>query len=207
MDQNHRNNYFISKTDNNEMKLAITLQRELIITKTEVIMKTIYECSQRKSVNWGYLAVWSFAVFSTMYLISRGIFNLTMALLLLMALILTPSIMAFFLFPLYIVADDEGVGIRTLARTNHIPYANIDRIVRVDGQKLLSRIPLIKVFGSGGVFGYVGWPHLKGIGNIRSYVVDEKNVFLIIRKKGIPVAISVNDPDEFLPYYLKGGEI
>lgn len=30
MDQIHRKNYFISKTDNNEMKLAITLQRELI---------------------------------------------------------------------------------------------------------------------------------------------------------------------------------
>ena len=65
---------------------------------------------------------------------------------------------------------------------------------------------MIRVFGSGGLFGYIGRPHLKGIGNIRSYVVDEKNVFLIIRKKGIPVAISVNDPDEFLPYYLKGGE-
>ena len=185
------------------------MQRELFRTKTEAIMKTIYECShsQWKSVNWVWVAVWFFAVFSMMHLISKGIFSLTIAsLLVLMVLILIPCIGGFFFVPIYIVADDEGVGIRTLARTKHIPYANIDRIVRVDGQKLLSRIPLIKVFGSGGVFGYVGWPHLKGIGNIRSYVVDEKNVFLIIRKKGIPVAISVNDPDEFLPYYLKGGE-
>ena len=168
-------------------------------------MKTIYECSQRKSVNWGYLAVWSFAVFSTMYLISRGIFNLTMALLLLMALILTPSIMAFFLFPLYIVADDEGVGIRTLARTKHIPYANIDRIIRVNEQHLFSRFSTIRVFGTRSAVGYLGWIHLKGIGTIRSFVIDEKNVFFIIRNQGIPIAISVNDPDGFLPYYLKGG--
>ena len=169
-------------------------------------MKTIYECSQRRSVNWGYIAVWLFAVCGMMYIISRGIINLIPALVFMAIILFLPSIFVFFLYPLYIVADDEGVGIRTLARTNLIPYANIDRIERVDGQQLLSRVPGIKVFGSGGVFGYVGRLHLKGIGTIRSYVVDEKNVFIIIRKKGIPVAISVNDPDEFLPYYLKGGE-
>ena len=167
-------------------------------------MKTIYECSHRK-VNWGFLAVWLIAVLGMMHIISKGIYNLIPVLVIMAILLILPFIYVFFLFPTYIVADDEGVGIRTLARTNRIPYANIDRIVRVDGQQLISRIPMIKVFGSGGIFGYVGWPHLKGIGTIRSYVIDEKNVFVIIRKEGIPVAISVDDPDEFLPYYLKGG--
>ena len=111
-------------------------------------MKTIYECSQRKSVNWASLAVWFFAVFGMMYLISKGIFNLPIALLVLMTIILIPSFHGFFLVPIYIVADDEGVGIRTLARTKHVPYANIDRIIRVDEQQLFSRVSTIRVFGS-----------------------------------------------------------
>ena len=190
------------------MKRAITLQRELFRTKTEAIMKTIYECShsQWKSVNWVWVAVWFFAVFSMMHLISKGIFSLTIAsLLVLMVLILIPCIGGFFFVPIYIVADDEGVGIRTLARTKHIPYASIDRIIRVNEQHLFSRFSTIRVFGTRSAVGYLGWIHLKGIGTIRSFVIDEKNVFFIIRNQGIPIAISVNDPDGFLPYYLKGG--
>ena len=171
-------------------------------------MKTIYECLQSKSVKWVsaiFYAVVILSVFVLMYLVAKGIYNLIIAWVI-MALILIPSILSFFIFPMYIVADDEGVGVRTLARTKQIPYENIDRIVRVDEQPLFSPISTIRLFGSGGVFGYIGWFRSKGIGTFLSYATDEKNVFLIYRKKGKPVAISVNDPDEFLPYCLKGGE-
>ena len=171
-------------------------------------MKTIYECLQSKSVKWVsaiFYAVVILSVFVMMYIVAKGIYNLIIAWVI-MALILIPSILSFFIFPMYIVADDEGVGVWTLARTKQIPYENIDRIVRVDEQPLFSPISTIRLFGSGGVFGYIGWFRSKGIGTFLSYATDEKNVFLIYRKKGKPVAISVNDPDEFLPYYLKGGE-
>ena len=171
-------------------------------------MKTIYECLQSKSVKWISAIFYSIvilSVFVIMYQLAKGVFNLTTAWVV-MALILIPSILSFFIFPMYVVADDEGVGVRTLARTKLIPYENIDRIVRVDEQPLFSRLSTIRLFGSGGVFGYIGWFRSKGIGTFLSYATDEKNVFLIYRKKGTPVAISVNDPDEFLPYYLKGGE-
>lgn len=171
-------------------------------------MKTIYECLQSKSVKWIsaiFYSVVVLSVFVMMYLVARGIYNLIIAWVI-MALILIPSILSFFIFPMYIVADEEGVGVRTLARTKLIPYENIDRIVRADEQPQFFSISTIRLFGSGGVFGYIGWFHSKGIGTFLSYATDEKNVFLIYRKKGIPVAISVNDPDEFLPYYLKGGD-
>ena len=171
-------------------------------------MKTIYECLQSKSVKWVsaiFYTIVILSVFVMMYLVARGICNLIIGWVI-MALILIPSILSFFIFPVYIVADDEGVGVRTLARTKQIPYENIDRIVRVDEQPLFSPISTIRLFGSGGVFGYIGWFRSKGIGTFLSYATDEKNVFLIYRKKGKPVAISVNDPDEFMPYYLKGGE-
>jgi len=171
-------------------------------------MKTIYECLQSKSVKWLstiFYSVVVLSVFVMMYLVARGIYNIITAWVV-MAFILIPSILSFFIFPIYIVADDEGIGVRTLARTKRIPYENIDRIVRVEEQLLFSRISTIRLFGAGGVFGYIGWFRSKGIGTFLSYATDEKNVFLIYRKKGKPVAISVNDPDEFLPYYLKGGE-
>ena len=171
-------------------------------------MKTIYECLQSKSVKWLstiFYSVVVLSVFVMMYLVARGIYNIITAWVV-MAFILIPSILSFFIFPIYIVADDEGIGVRTLARTKRIPYENIDRIVRVEEQLLFSHISTIRLFGAGGVFGYIGWFRSKGIGTFLSYATDEKNVFLIYRKKGKPVAISVNDPDEFLPYYLKGGE-
>ena len=171
-------------------------------------MKTIYECLQSKSVKWISAIFYSIvilSVFVIMHQLAKGVFNLTTAWVI-MALILIPSILSFFIFPMYVVADDEGVGVRTLARTKLIPYENIDRIVRVDEQPLFSGLSTIRLFGSGGVFGYIGWFRSKGIGTFLSYATDEKNVFLIYRKNGTPVAISVNDPDEFLPYYLKGGE-
>ena len=36
-------------------------------------------------------------------------------------------------------------------------------------------------------------------------ITDEKKSFMIYRKDGLPIARSVSDPEEFLPYYLKGG--
>ena len=63
----------------------------------------------------------------------------------------------------------------------------------------------IRLFGVGGVFGYIGWFRTKGIGTFRSYVTDPKKAFLIYRNKGLPIAISVSEPDEFMPYYMKGG--
>ena len=117
-------------------------------------MKTIYECLQSKSVKWISAIFYSIvilSVFVMMYLVARGIYNLIIGWVI-MALILIPSILSFFIFPVYIVADDEGVGVRTLARTKQIPYENIDRIVRVDEQPLFSPISTIRLFGSGGVF-------------------------------------------------------
>ena len=64
----------------------------------------------------------------------------------------------------------------------------------------------IRLFGVGGVFGYIGWFRTNGVGTFLSYVTDAKKAFLIHRTKGLPVAISVSEPDEFMPYYMKGGQ-
>ncbi|MBQ9642030.1 MAG: hypothetical protein IJV06_10810 [Bacteroidaceae bacterium] len=190
-------------------------------------MKTIYECSQSKGVKW--ITALSFlmiilAILLEMYYVSQGM-DVTKAVVV-TAILLVASISCFFVFPLYIVADDEGIGIRTFLRTIRIRYENIDHIERFDSQHrlfvqdgkiakvgvgsslqagLFGVTNTIRLFGIGGVFGYIGWFRTKGIGTFRSYVTDANKVFLIYRTKGLPIAISVSEPDEFMPYYMKGG--
>jgi uncharacterized membrane protein YobD (UPF0266 family) len=191
-------------------------------------MKTIYECSQSKKIKW-FTAIFFFvvilAILVEMYFVSKGI-NVTAAIIV-TAILLVASFSCFFVFPMYIIADEEGIGIRTLFHTKRILYEDIDYIERVDEQRRLfinngkiCKITLgtsyqwgplssgntIRQFGIGGIFGYIGWFHTKGIGTFLAYVTDEKKAFLIHRTNGIPVAISVSEPDEFMPYYMKGGK-
>lgn len=191
-------------------------------------MKTIYECSQSKMVKWItaiFILVMVLGVLTEIYYVSKGM-DVTVAIIV-SAVLLAVAFSCFFVFPLYIISDDEGIGVRTLARTIRIPFENIDHIERMDDKHplfinngkigkatlgfsyqwgMFSAGNTIRLFGIGGVFGYIGWFRTKGIGTFLSYVTDEKNAFLIYRIKGKPVAISVTEPDEFMPFYLKGGE-
>lgn len=190
-------------------------------------MKTIYECSQSKSVKWVtaiFIVAMVLGVLTEMYYVSKGM-NVTGAIIV-SAVLLAIAFSCFLVFPMYIITDDEGIGIRTLLWTKRIPYESIDHIERMDQQHplfinkgkignatlgfkyqmgFLSAGNTIRLFGIGGVFGYIGWFRTKGIGTFLSFVTDAKKSFLIYRTKGMPIAISVNEPDEFMPYYLKGG--
>lgn len=190
-------------------------------------MKTIYECSQSKSVKWIttiFILVMILSILAEIYFVSQGM-DVTAAIII-SATLLAVLFSCFLVFPLYIITDDEGIGIRTLVRTKRIFYEDIDHIERFDNQHrlfinkgkvgkatlgfsyqwgLFSAGNTIRLFGIGGVFGYIGWFRTKGIGTFLSYVTDANKAFLIYRTKGKPIAISVSEPDEFMPYYLKGG--
>ena len=114
---------------------------------------------------------------------------------------------SFLVFPIYIISDEEGLGIKTLLWTKRIPFQDIDHIERLEGGNWFFSIRkgAVRIFGVGGVFGFIGLFRLKEVGNFWSYVTDEKKAFIIYRKNGLPIAISVSEPDEFLPFYLKGG--
>lgn len=186
-------------------------------------MKKIYECSQSKMVKWIttiFLLAMVIGVLTEMYYVSKGM-NVIGAIIV-SAILLAVAFLCFLIFPMYIITDDEGIGVRTMLRTIRIPYENIDHIERVGediqlfGAKNSVHVistgvkrnlfgASIRLFGVGGVFGYIGWFRTKGIGTFRSYVTDPKKAFLIYRNKGLPIAISVSEPDEFMPYYMKGG--
>ena len=190
-------------------------------------MKTIYECSQSKGIKWVtafFFLIVVFSILALVYAVSKGM-SPTLAIIF-VSILLVISFFCFLVCPMYIITDDEGIGIRTPVRTIKIPYENIDHIERFGEQRQLfvfkgqiGKITLgtsfrigmfsagntMRQFGIGGVFGYIGWFSTKDIGTFLSFVTDTKKVFLIYRINGEPIAISVSEPDEFLPYYLKGG--
>ena len=170
-------------------------------------MKTIYECSQSKGIKWGtaiFFVLMFLAILTVIYRVSNGL-EVTTALVV-AGLLIVSSVSCFLVFPMYVIADDEGIGIRTLLRTKRISYESIDHIERVgERNSLFGFTSAVRLFGVGGVFGYIGWFRTKGIGTFRSYVTDPKKAFLIYRNKGLPIAISVSEPDEFMPYFMKGG--
>ena len=170
-------------------------------------MKTIYECPQSKGVRVS--TVLAFLFLLVVLLLEIYFFTemgRSLEAVILTSVLLLVAFSSFLVFPLYIISDDEGIGIRTLIRTRRISFQEIERIERLDsGERLFGIKDAVRLFGVGGVFGFIGWFRMKGIGTFRSYITDEKKAFLIFRKNGLPIAISVSEPDEFLPYYLKGG--
>ena len=170
-------------------------------------MKTIYECPQSKGVRVSTALALVFvlvALILEIYFFTE--MGRSLEAVILTSVLLLVAFSSFLVFPLYIISDDEGIGIRTLIRTRRISFQEIERIERLDsGERLFGIKDSVRLFGVGGVFGFIGWFRMKGIGTFRSYITDEKKAFLIFRKNGLPIAISVSEPDEFLPYYLKGG--
>ena len=116
-------------------------------------MKTIYECSQSKGIKWFtaiFFLIIVLAILLEIYYVSKGA-NLNEAILV-TALLLVIPFSCFLIFPMYIISDDEGIGIRTLARTIRIPFENIDHIERMDGQRpLFGATKTIRLLGDHGV--------------------------------------------------------
>ena len=173
--------------------------------KTFKTMKTIYECSRSKAMNYLTIASFIIIIASIVYVLFMMIYqHMPIWEGVLVILILVGALFAPFLtYPQYIIVTDEGIGIHTLARTRLIPYSNIETIERLD--KSCIQGGTIRLFGIGGMLGNIGWFRNSQLGTFRAYITDSDKVFLIRLKEGKPIAISVSEPDDFMPFYLKGG--
>lgn len=168
-------------------------------------MKTIYECSRSKAMNYLTIASFIIIIASIVYILFMMIYqHMPVWEGVLVIIILVGALFAPFLtYPQYIIVTDEGIGIHTLARTRLIPYSNIETIERLD--KSCIQGGTIRLFGIGGMLGNIGWFRNSQLGTFRAYITDSNKVFLIRLKQGKPIAISVSEPDDFMPFYLKGG--
>lgn len=168
-------------------------------------MKTIYECSRSKAMNYLTIAGFVIIIASIVYVLLMMIYlHMPIWEGVLVIIILVGALFAPFLtYPQYIIVTDEGIGIHTLARTRLIPYSNIETIERLD--KSCIQGGTIRLFGIGGMLGNIGWFRNSQLGTFRAYITDTEKAFLIRLKQGKPIAISVSEPDDFMPFYLKGG--
>lgn len=173
--------------------------------KTFKTMKTIYECSRSKAMNYLTIASFIIIIASIVYVLLMMIYQHmpvwegVLVILILVGALFSP----FLTYPQYIIVTDDGIGIHTLARTRLIPYSNIETIERLD--KSCIQGGTIRLFGIGGMLGNIGWFRNNQLGTFRAYITDSDKVFLIRLKQGKPIAISVSEPDDFMPFYLKGG--
>lgn len=166
-------------------------------------MKTIYECSRSKKMTYLTIAGFIIIIASIVYTLCMMVYqHMPIWEGIAVILILAGALFAPFLsYPQYIIVTDDGIGIHTLARTRFIPYSNIETIERLD--KSFMHVGTIRLFGISGMLGNIGWFRNSQLGTFRAYITDSDKVFLIRLKQGKPIAISVSEPDDFMPYHLK----
>jgi hypothetical protein len=56
----------------------------------------------------------------------------------------------------------------------------------------------LRLFGSGGLYGYFGYFMFKGIGRVHMYATNRHNLVLLADQKGGKVLVSPNDPENFV---------
>lgn len=94
------------------------------------------------------------------------------------------------LLPLSIEVNDRGVRVNRVIGSKTIKYGDI-------AETGLSYTPgALKLCGSGGFFGNLGWYKAEGFGVYFSYVLDKSQAFYIVLKDGKRYMLSCDNPDE-----------
>ena len=87
----------------------------------------------------------------------------------------------------------QGFRIERLRNIITIPYNQI-----LDVQRGKWTWKAVRLGGSGGLYGYLGFFHLFGIGNVWMYVTNRHKMVLLETKKGVKYAFSPEDPEGFV---------
>lgn len=89
--------------------------------------------------------------------------------------------------------SSQSVGIERIRNTITIDYNQILNI-----QKLKWTWKALRLGGSGGLYGYLGYYHLFGVGKVWMYVSNRHKMVLLETKNGIKYAFSPKNPDDFI---------
>ena len=91
-------------------------------------------------------------------------------------LLAAPLLSGLFIAPLAIRIGDEAIQIRRPVGCTAIPVGQIVSVQRVDFSEIRHAI---RLFGSGGIFGYVGWFYNSRYGRFLMYATETDNLVLI----------------------------
>jgi len=87
----------------------------------------------------------------------------------------------------------QGLEIERLRNTILILYNQISTVQRGKWTWKAARLG-----GSGGLYGYLGFYHVFGIGKVWMYVTNRHKMVLLETKKGVKYAFSPDDPEDFV---------
>lgn len=93
------------------------------------------------------------------------------------------------LMPRGVSKNEKGLTVHLLAKNIHIPA---DEIVSVEAYPMDEKT--IRVFGSGGVFGYIGVFSNDKVGEFVCYATDWSNSYIIRRRNKRPIVITIENP-------------
>lgn len=105
-------------------------------------------------------------------------------------LIVVVLLVTFALTPLRVIVEEKGVTVRLMCGRKFVPR---DQIVKVVPFK--NDAGTIRLFGSGGLFGFTGIFRNAELGVFSCLATDLKKSYVIYRKDKRPVVISVDDPE------------
>lgn len=91
-------------------------------------------------------------------------------------LLAAPIISGLFIAPLYIAVNDDKVRIRKPLASVEIPVRDIVSVQKIHFNEIRDAI---RTFGSGGLFGFVGYFKNNGFGRFLMYATETKNLVLI----------------------------
>lgn len=97
----------------------------------------------------------------------------------------------------YVLADGE-LHIERLGWQNRVALAGV---VSVNADPEAMRGSL-RLFGSGGLFGFFGWFRNKTLGTYRAYGTDPKNT-VVLKLKNRTIVITPHDPERFVEETLR----
>jgi hypothetical protein len=61
----------------------------------------------------------------------------------------------------------------------------------------------LRLFGSGGLYGYFGYFYMKHIGSVRMYATNRDSMVLLVDEKGKKILVSPNEVDRFIQQLKK----
>mgnify|MGYP004442821831 CR=1 FL=1 len=94
-----------------------------------------------------------------------------------------------FIWPIRLTVSDKEIKVFRLIGWFKVSVADVNSVVVIeDGKQFFNK--LIRTFGSGGVYGYLGWFKHEKYGKIRMFATDMEQCFLLKLKNDKVIVIS-----------------
>ncbi|RLF18596.1 MAG: hypothetical protein DRZ82_07960 [Thermoprotei archaeon] len=143
----------------------------------------------------GILALDTFIIYITvMEFIQEAPPLISLVIFLLISLTIGILVITYLLSPREYQLTRDAIIVKKTIGTIRIPYKAIKSI------EIIRKLPGkgIRLWASGGLYGFFGLFYFKDYGKVRVYVTNRHKVVLIRMKDDVPYMISPKDPKEFL---------